>query len=254
MPAVTRHRVHRIEQNYVWSNEPLPNLADTEIDVGHRLADHLRIWRDLRCDVHNRDAFTRLCLCHSPKPLCRRIAGDTDQNVRASSLAASAEKRWGLSIVFALTLAHILTGLAGSVAGSIVIVGILYRKQLAWCNAVFLSTTAAACATGFVFLPTGGVTNAQLVAFFIIFLLIVAAYARYLRRLDGSWNQVYAFTSVGVVFLNILITIAQSFLHFRALKTLAPTQDSPVYVAVKFGLLMVFVVLAIVTAQRAGRS
>src|SRR5205823_263890 len=135
-----------------------------------------------------------------------------------------------------LILAHVVTGLAGIASGLIAVTGMFYRKRMACWNAVFLLTTVAACATGFVFLPTDGVTSAQLVAFFLTFLLAVAAYARYVRRLDGSWNQVYAFTAVGALFLNVLITTAQSFLHIRALNALAPTQHSPVYVAVKFTL------------------
>jgi len=153
-----------------------------------------------------------------------------------------------------LNLAHVVTGLAGIASGLIVVAGIFYRKRMARWNAVFLSTTAAACATGFVFLPAWGVTSAQLVAFFLALLLALAAYARYVRRLHGSWNQVYAFTAVGALFLNILITTAQSFLHVRALKALAPTEQSPVYVAVKLVLLVFFIVVALVAARRAGRS
>ena len=97
-------------------------------------------------------------------------------------------------------------------------------------------------------------TSAQLVAFFLVFLLAVAAYARYGQRLEGSWRPVYAFTAVGSLFLNVLITTAQSFLHFRALRALAPTQHSPVYIAVKIALLLAFVCLALAAARRAGRS
>ena len=151
-----------------------------------------------------------------------------------------------------LILAHVLTGLLGIAAGLIVVAGIYRGKRFACWNAVFLSMTAAACATGFVFLPTAGVTSAQLVAFFTAFLLATAAYARYIRRLHRSWNQVYALATVGALFLNILITTAQSFLHVPALRALAPTEHSPVYVAVKLALLLVFSVVALVTARRAG--
>ncbi len=81
------------------------------------------------------------------------------------------------------------------------LVGIVYRKPMACWNALFLLMTAAACATGFVFLPTDGVTSAQLVGFFLTFLLALNAYARYVRRLEGSWNQVYALAVVGALFL-----------------------------------------------------
>ncbi len=149
-----------------------------------------------------------------------------------------------------LILAHVVTGLAGIASGLVVVGGVFCRKRVAWWNGVFLSMTAAACATGFVFLPTDGVTSAQLVSFFVTFLLAVEAYARYVRRLEGSWNQVYALTAVGALFLNVLITTTQSFLHVPALNALAPTEDSPVYVAVKVGLLLLFIVLALATARR----
>jgi hypothetical protein len=152
-----------------------------------------------------------------------------------------------------LIIAHVLTGLAGIALGVISITGIFYRKSMDRSNAAFLLATAAACLTGFVFLPTAGVTSAQLVAFFLTFLLAVAAYARYVRHLEGSWNPIYALTAVGAVYLNVLITTAQSFLHIRLLKELAPTQHSPIYVAVKIGLLLVFIVIALVAAKRAGR-
>jgi hypothetical protein len=153
-----------------------------------------------------------------------------------------------------LIFLHVFFGLTGIAAGLVAVAGVFYRKRMAFWNAVFLATTAAACATGFVFLPLGGVTSAQLVAFFLTFLLVLAAYARYVRHLGGSWIQVYAFTAVGALFLNLLIATAQSFLHLQVLKALAPTQHSPVYVAVKLTLLLTFVVIAFVVARRAATS
>lgn len=153
-----------------------------------------------------------------------------------------------------LILAHVVTGLVGIISGFIAIGGIFLRKPMPVWNALFLLTTAAACGTGFVFLPEDGVTSAQLVGFFLVFLLAVAAYALYVQHLNGSWNQVYALTTVGAVFLNVLITTAQSFLHIRVLRELAPTQQSGVFLAVKFSLLLVFVVIAITATRGTGRS
>src|ERR1700759_3973096 len=104
-----------------------------------------------------------------------------------------------------LILAHVVTGLAGIAAGLTAVAGMFYGKRVGWGDGVFLSMTAASSATGIVFLPTVVVTSAQLVAFFVAFLLGIAAYARYARQLGGTWNQVYAFTAVGALFLNILI-------------------------------------------------
>ncbi len=178
----------------------------------------------------------------------------TDARAAVIQLHDHAASAASARIMSTLIVTHIVTGLAGIASGVIAVPGICCQKRMAWPNAVFLVTTAAACATGFVFLPSDGVTSAQLVSFFVTFLLAIAVYARYVRRLQGTWNQVYAFTAVGALFLNVLITTTQSFLHIRALKALAPTQDSAVFVAVKITLLLVFVLIALITAQRAGRS
>src|SRR4051794_12810920 len=111
----------------------------------------------------------------------------------------------------ALVFAHILLGSLGIASGLVAVLGVFYRRRLAFWNAAFLATSAAACATGFVFLPVMGVTSAQLVSFFLTFLLAIAAYARYVRRLQGNWIQVYALAAVGALFLDTLIAIAQSF-------------------------------------------
>jgi uncharacterized membrane protein YhhN len=153
-----------------------------------------------------------------------------------------------------LILAHVVTGLAGIAAGLVVVAGILRGRRVGWTGAVFIVMTLAACGTGFVFLPTDGMTSAQAVSFFITVLLAVAAYAHYVRGLEGGWIQIYALTAVGALFLNVLITVTQTFLHVPFLNAIAPTERSPVYVAVKFMTLCVFVGVAIVAARIAGRS
>jgi len=153
-----------------------------------------------------------------------------------------------------LILAHIVTGLAGIVAGGVIVGKIMNGRRVTGWNALFMVTTLAACGSGFVFLPTQGVTSAQLVAFFVTFLLSIAAYALYIGRLEGSWNPIYALTVVGVLFLNTRITTTQTFLHVPALHAIAPTEQSPVYVIVKVTLLCVFLIMAIIAARRAGRA
>jgi hypothetical protein len=153
-----------------------------------------------------------------------------------------------------LILAHVVTGLVGIAAGLVVVAGIMVGRRVKGVNAVFILTTLASCATGFAFLPTEGVTSAQLVSFFITFLLLIASYAFYIGRLKRSWNPIYALAVVGVLFLNVLITTTQTFLHISALNALAPTEQSPLYVAVKLTLLCVFLVVAVVAARVAGRS
>jgi drug/metabolite transporter (DMT)-like permease len=152
-----------------------------------------------------------------------------------------------------LVFLHVVTGLLGIAAGLVVVVGAFCRRTLARWNALFLSTTAAACATGFAYFPIDGMTSAQAVALFTAALLVVAAYARYARRLGGGWSQVYVGSAVAALFLNVLIATTQSFQHVRTLQALAPTQRSPLYVSLKVALLAVFIALAIVLVRREGR-
>ena len=153
-----------------------------------------------------------------------------------------------------LTLFHVATGLVGIASGLVALAGAFRGRRMARWNALFLSTTAAASATGLVFLPAVGLTSAQAVALFSAALLAVAAYARYARRLAGGWNQIYVLAAVAAVFLNVLIATAQSFQHVHALQVLAPTQHSPLFVGLKVALLAVFGAVAIALVRRAGRQ
>lgn len=153
-----------------------------------------------------------------------------------------------------LILAHVVTGLVGIASGFVVVAGLMLGRRVGWMGGVFVLTTLGACGTGFVFLPTDGITSAQAVSVFITVLLLIAAYAHYVRRLEGRWVQVYALAVVGALFLNVLITVTQTFLHVPWLNAVAPTEQSPVYVAVKLATLCVFVVIAIVAARVVGRS
>ena len=154
-----------------------------------------------------------------------------------------------------LILIHVVTGLAGIAAGVFAVGGIFYGRRMAYWNAVFLSATAIACATGLIFLPTVGVQP-------VLAGCVLPRHSCWSSRhsLDtpsdwiGSWNQVYAFTAVGALFLNVLITTTQLFRHIAVLKEVAPISMAQVHVTVKDTLVVVFIVVAILGAKRAGRA
>ena len=163
-------------------------------------------------------------------------------------------QRSGVAGEVRIVIVHMLSGLTGIVSGLVVVGGMFARKRMRKWVAVFLSATLAACVTGFYFLPVGGFTSAQCVGLFCSILLGMASYAFYIQELAGNWNQVYAVAVVEALFLNVLIAIAQSFQHFRFLKDLAPTQSSPIYVAVKLALLILFIAIGVLAAKRAGHA
>ena len=152
-----------------------------------------------------------------------------------------------------LVLIHIVTGLVGIAAGGVALAGMFFGHPMPRWNGLFLSTTFASCATGFAFLPIDGVTSAQLVSFYTVALLAVAAHARYGRGLRGRWTQVYAVAALYTVFLDTLIATTQSFQHVGFLRSLAPSQQSPVFVGVKVTLLLLTLAIALILARRVGR-
>jgi hypothetical protein len=140
-----------------------------------------------------------------------------------------------------LVAVHLIFGLIGILSGCVAMAGMLGRKRLAVWHGIFLASTLAASGTGFVFLPLYGFSSAQLVGVFSVVFLLLAVYGRYVQHLCGSWNQIYIVSTVAALFLNVLIAITQSFEHFQFLKRVAPTQNSPFFIILKWVLLMVFI-------------
>lgn len=149
-----------------------------------------------------------------------------------------------------LILLHVVSGLLGISSGLVAVAGMFRRNRMPRWNAIFLTTTLAAAVTGFCFFPVDGFTSAQLVGVFCTILLALATYGRYFRHLAGSWDKVYIITAVEALYLNCLIAIAQSFQHFRWLRNVAPTQSSPVYVIIKWMLLISFIVIGFLAVKR----
>jgi hypothetical protein len=145
---------------------------------------------------------------------------------------------------------HVTSGLIGIAAGLIVVAGMFRRKAMNRWFAIFLATTSTAICVGFYFLPIYGFTTAQLVSVFTTVFLLVAAYARYFRRSAGSWNQICAVSTVAALYLNVLITITQSFQHVRFLRSFSTVPGIPVYVIIKFAALFLFIAIGFFAARR----
>jgi hypothetical protein len=154
----------------------------------------------------------------------------------------------GLSI---LTLIHILISLAGIVSGLVVLGGWLAGKQFQGWTAFFLVTTVTTSVRGF-FFPFRGLTPAYGVGVISLFVLAVAIYALYLRRLSGVWSKVYVINALIALYLSFFVLVAQLFQKTPALKELAPTQTEPPFAISQGIVLLLFIVLGI--AQRSANS
>ena len=145
--------------------------------------------------------------------------------------------------------AHVLVSLVGIAAGIVVLFGFFHASRLDGWTALFLVTTAATSASGFLF-PIHGVTPGIVIGVISLVILAIAAMARYARHMAGAWRSVYVISAMIALYLNCFVLVVQLFRHVPFLTTLAPTQSEPPFAVAQGVLLVAFVVLTIMAASR----
>jgi hypothetical protein len=89
-----------------------------------------------------------------------------------------------------IALLHIAISLVGIAAGFVVVGGFLANANLPSATFLFLVTTIATSATGFLF-PFSQLLPSHIVGIISLVLLAVAVYAYYVTRLAGAWRRIY---------------------------------------------------------------
>lgn len=148
-----------------------------------------------------------------------------------------------------LTQIHVAISLVGIISGLVVMVGLLTAHRLDGWTGIFLVFTVATSLTGFLF-PFHGFTPAIGVGIISLILLAIAIFARYPRRLAGSWRWIYAVTAMISLYLNVFVLIVQLYQKIPSLRALAPTQSETPFVVTQAVTLLVFVILTILTVVR----
>jgi hypothetical protein len=151
------------------------------------------------------------------------------------------------NIMDTFTIVHVIISLIGIGSGLVVMVGLLTGRRLNGWTALFLASTVATSVTGF-FFPFHGFTPAIAVGIISLFLLAVAIFARYGRRLADAWRWIYVVTAMVALYLNVFVLIVQLFQKVSALKALAPTQSELPFVVTQLFVLALFSVLTVVAA------
>jgi hypothetical protein len=146
------------------------------------------------------------------------------------------------SIMFALTLGHVVVSLVGIVTGFVVAADMLSGRQRGGWTAWFLATTVLTSVSGFLF-PVDRILPSHVLGVLSLIVLGVALYAQYVRHLVGHWRTTYIVTALTAQHFNVFVLVVQSFLKVPALKALAPTQTEPVFAIVQLGVLLGFLVL-----------
>jgi len=148
------------------------------------------------------------------------------------------------------TFMHVVISLVGIGSGIVVMVGLLTGRRLDGWTALFLLTTAATSLTGFG-LPFDHLLPSHIVGIISLVALAVAAAARYVFHLPGSWQWVYVAGVVISLYFNVFVLIVQLFQKVPALHAMAPTQAEPPFAIVQAAVLVLFVGLGIMAAIKA---
>jgi len=149
----------------------------------------------------------------------------------------------------AFTLFHVALSLVGILAGLVVVFGLIAGKWLKGWTGLFLTTTVATSATGFLF-PYHGFKPSYAVGIVSLLVLAIAMFAFYGRGLAGAWRRTYVISAVISLYLNVFVLIAQLFMKVPALKALAPTQSEPPFLVTQVVVMVVFIVLGFLAGRR----
>jgi hypothetical protein len=148
-----------------------------------------------------------------------------------------------------LTWTHVLISLAGIATGFLVVFEFLVRRSSPRLIAVFLATTTATSASGYLF-PVTRFLPSHAVGIVSLLVLAATIYACYRRHLEGRWRKVFVIGSVTALYLNVFVAVVQSFMKIPALKAIAPTQSEPPFKNTQLVLLVVFIALGIASVLR----
>jgi hypothetical protein len=151
----------------------------------------------------------------------------------------------GLSV---LTLVHVIISLIGIVSGLVVTFGLLRSQRMDGWTALFLVTTVATSATGFLF-PFHKLLPSHILGVISLVLLAFAIAGRYAFHLAGAWRRIYSVTVVLSLWLNVFVLIAQLFMKVPALHPLAPTGSEPPFLIAQTVVMIIFIALAILAAK-----
>jgi hypothetical protein len=147
------------------------------------------------------------------------------------------------------TLLHSLISLVGIASGLVVIYGLLNCKRLDRWTAIFLATTMATSATGFLF-PFHQLLPSHKVGILSLIVLTVAITARYGLRMAGAWRPIYVVSAAIALYFNVFVLIVQSFEKVSALRALAPTQKEAPFAIVQLVVLALFIALTALAVKR----
>src|SRR5436305_113325 len=107
------------------------------------------------------------------------------------------------------TQLHVLISLVGIAAGVAVLAEMIKGEQSKALALVFLVTTIATSATGFLF--PAGFGPAHVIGIISLADLVVAVVSLYMLHLQGNWRWMYAVSATIALYLNVFVAVVQTF-------------------------------------------
>jgi hypothetical protein len=149
----------------------------------------------------------------------------------------------------AFTQFHVILSLIGIASGVIVLLAMLNARRVPTLTAIFLVTTVATSATGFLF-HSEKFGPPHVIGVISLVVLAFAIVALYVYKLAGSWRWIYVASAVLALYLNAFVGVVQTFQKVPFYHALAPTQTEPPFAVAQGLVLVAFIALGIVAARR----
>ena len=142
----------------------------------------------------------------------------------------------------AFTAVHVAISLLAIMSGLVAMAGLVRDRPSGLWTAIFLATTIATSATGFLF-HSKAIGPPQIIGGLSLVILGVAVWALYGRKLYGAWRPVYAVCAVAALYLNVFVAVVQAFQKIASLHELAPTGSETPFLGAQLVTLTVFLAL-----------
>jgi hypothetical protein len=152
----------------------------------------------------------------------------------------------------AFTEFHVILSLIGIASGVIAVLAMLWDKPVPTWTALFLLTTIATSATGFLFHTKFGPPH--VIGLISLVILAVAVLALYRFKLAGSWRWIYVVSAVAALYFNVFVAVVQSFQKIGFFHALAPTQTEPPFAIAQGVVLLAFIAIGVFAVRRFRRT
>jgi hypothetical protein len=151
--------------------------------------------------------------------------------------------------VSTFTMFHVVLSLIGILSGAIVVFMMWSGRDLPGLTALFLITTIATSATGFLF-HSASFGPPHVLGIISLIVLLAAVLALYVYHLAGIWRSIYVVSAVLALYLNVFVAVVQAFQKVPQLHQFAPHGTEPAFVVAQSLVLVLFLVCGFFSVKR----